>query len=172
MQATIQTNLKHFYKGTAKCCQSLVPTRAQIQVALEHKGTLTLTNGADAVWFTKMAETIYKAQTQEEAMVQELLEQWMKSGHGFVPEEKWDDIIRLGCEHVNSLNLFHPAKSKLKKLLNLHNKYQTDGACILEHGTNFCMAPNGYPPDNLFSTLRGTQVAAAHNIHEQHIQYQ
>jgi hypothetical protein len=69
-----------------------------------------------------MAETIYKAQKQEEAMVQELLKQLRKGGHGFVPDKKGDDIIRLGCENVNSLSLFHPTKSKLKKLLNLHNK--------------------------------------------------
>ena len=69
-----------------------------------------------------MAETIYKAQKQEEAMVQELLEQWRKGRHGFVSDKKGDDIIRLGCENVNSLSLFHPTKSKLKKLLNLHNK--------------------------------------------------
>ncbi len=55
-------------------------------------------------------------------MVQELLKQLRKGGHGFVPDKKGDDIIRLGCENVNSLSLFHPTKSKLKKLLNLHNK--------------------------------------------------
>jgi hypothetical protein len=98
-------------------------------------------------------------------MVQELLEQWRKGRHGFVSDKKGDDIIRLGCENVNSLSLFHPTKSKLKKLLNLHDKYQTDGACILEHGTNFCIAPNRYCPNNLFSAFQGMQVAAAHNIH-------
>jgi hypothetical protein len=105
-------------------------------------------------------------------MVQELLEHLRKGGHGFVPDEKGDDIIRLGCENVNSLSLFHPTKSKLKKLLNLHNKYQTDGACILEHGTNFRMAPNGYCPNDLFSAFWGSRVAAVHNIHKQHSRYQ
>ncbi len=94
---------------------------------MEHEGSATLTNGADAVWFTKIAETIYIAQTKEEAMVQELLKQWRKGGHGFKPDKKGDDIIRLGCENVNSLSLLHPTKSKLKKLLNLHNKYQKGG---------------------------------------------
>jgi hypothetical protein len=129
---------------------------ARIQAASEHKEAATLTNGADDVRFTKMAKTIYEARTQEEAMVQELLEQWRKGGHGFVPDEKGDDIIRLGCENKNSLSLFHPTKSKLKKLLNLHNKYQMDRACILEHGTNFRMAPDGYRPNDLFSAFWGS----------------
>ncbi len=129
---TIQTNLEHFCKGAAKCHQSLVPTHAQIRAVSEHEGAAALTNGMDAIWFTKMAETIHKAQTQEEAMVQELLKQWRMGRHGFVPDKKGDDIIRLGCENVNSLSLFYLTKSKLKKLLNFHNKYKTDGACILD----------------------------------------
>jgi hypothetical protein len=86
----------------------------QIWAVTEHKGTAKLTNGADAIWFTKMAEMIYKAQTQEKAMVQELLDQWWKGGHGFVPDVKGDNIIRLGCENMNCLSLFHPTKLKLK----------------------------------------------------------
>jgi hypothetical protein len=78
----------------------------------------------------------------------------------------------LGFENFNCLSLFHPTKSKQKKLLNLHNKYQTDGACILEHGIHFHMTPNGTRPSDIFVAYRGTRVSAAHNVHERHSRYQ
>jgi hypothetical protein len=53
--------------------------------------------------FTKMAETIHEAQTQEEATVQDLLDQWQMGGHGYVPDKKGYDTIRLRCENVNGL---------------------------------------------------------------------
>ena len=34
------------------------------------------------------------------------------------------------------------------------------------------MAPDGTRPDNIFAAYRGARVAAAHNIHKQHSQYQ
>jgi len=49
---------------------------------------------------------------------------------------KEDDILHLGCENVNSLSLYNPRGSKMRKLINIHNKYQTNGACIVEHGIN------------------------------------
>ncbi len=105
-------------------------------------------------------------------MVRDLLEQWRKGGHGYVPDNKGDNIVRLGCEHATSLNLYDPRSTKLRKLLSLHNKYQTDGACIVEHGTNFLMALVGQRPEDIFAAFRGSRVSAAHNIHEQHSRYQ
>jgi hypothetical protein len=138
---------------------------------MSKKGAGTLTQAADTVCFTNMAETIYEAWNQVEAMVKDLLDQWQKGGHGYVPDKKGDDTIRLGCKNMNSLRLFHPTKSKQMKLLNLHNKYQTDGACILEHGTNFRMTPGRTRPEDSFAAYRGTRVAASHNVHEQHSRY-
>ena len=105
-------------------------------------------------------------------MVWDLLEQWRKGGHGYIPDVKGDNIVRLGCENANSLSLYDPPLTKLRKLLSLHNKYQTDGACIVEHGTNFLMAPVGQRPEDIFAAFRGSRVSAAHNIHEQHSCYQ
>jgi hypothetical protein len=56
--------------------------------------------------------------------------------------------------------------------MSLYNKYQTDGACIVEHGTNFLMAPVGQQPEDIFAAFWGSCVSAAHNIHEQHSRYQ
>ncbi len=135
---------------------------------MTQEGVETLTHMVDMVWFNTIAESIHKARTQEEVMVQDLLEQWRKGGHRFVPDNKDDDILCLGCENVYSLSLFNPSKSKQRKLLNLHNKHQTDGACILEHGINFRMTPDGIRPDDIFAAYKGTRIAAAHNDNEQH----
>ena len=166
-QPQVQQNIAHFKKGAAECQCAQIPTYDCICAAMSHEGTATMTHLADTACHAQMAETIYAARTQEEALVQDLLEQWRKGGHGYVPDEKGDDIIQLGCENVNSLSLFHPTKSKQKKLLNLHDKYQMDGACILEHGIT-----DGTRPGDIFAAYRGTQVSAAHNVHEQHSRYQ
>ena len=64
--------------------------------------------------------------------------------NGYISESKEDDGIQLGCENVNSLSLFHPTKSKIRKLSNLH----------LEHGVNFKMAAAGSRPEDLFVGTR------------------
>ena len=105
-------------------------------------------------------------------MVQDLILQWQKGAHGYIPETKEDEILRLGCENVNSLSLYNPKGSKMRKLLNIHNKYQTDGACIVEHGINFRKSSDGTRPSDIFSGIRGSRVSAAHNVHEAHGRYQ
>jgi hypothetical protein len=160
-------NLTYFWKSAAECQQAQIPMPAQVCTAVSQVGAGTLTQMADTSCFTKTAEIIYEAQTQEEAMVQDLLDQWQKGGHGYVLDIKGDDTIRLGCKNVNSLSLFHPIKSKQKKLLNLHNS-QTDSACILKHGTIFWMAPDGFCSDDIVAAYQGMRVTAAHNVHKQH----
>ncbi len=110
--------------------------------------------------------------TKEEEMVEELLKDWQKGAHGYTPEVKEDNIIQLGCENVNSLSIFHPTKSKMRKLTNLHQGHQTDGACIVEHGINFKMAATGTHPEDLFLGVCSSRVSAGHNIHELHKHYQ
>ena len=171
--ATIQTNLKLFRWGSEAHRSTLVLTILQIRAAALSSGLDTHPNKAGSVWFAAAAETIYEERTQEEAMVQDLLEQWRKGGHSYIPDvRKGDDIVRLGCKNANSLSLFDLCLTKLRKLLSLDNKYQTDGACIVEHGMNFLMAPDGQRPEDIFAAFRGSRVSAAHNIHEQHSCYQ
>ncbi len=54
----------------------------------------------------------------------------------------------------------------MRRIINLHKKYQTDVACILEHGTNFSMLPEGKCAGNLFGRITGSRVSTAHNINE------
>ena len=162
--ATVQTNIKHFWWGLEAHRATLVPAIPQIRAVALSLGLATHPNKADSVRFTAAAETIYEARTQEEAMVRDLLEQWRKGGHGYVPDVKGDNTVRLGCENANSLSIYDPGLTKLRKLLSLHNKYQTNGACIVEHGTNFLMAPVGQRPEDIFAAFRGSCVSAAHNL--------
>ncbi len=92
-QPRVQQNLAHFKKGAAECQRAQIPTNDRICAAMTHEGTATMTRLADTICHTKMAETVYAARTQEEALVQDLLEQWRKGGYGYVPTKKGDDII-------------------------------------------------------------------------------
>jgi hypothetical protein len=61
----------------------------------------------------------------------------------------------------------------MRKLTNLHQRCQTDGACIVEHGINFKMAATGTTcPEDLFPGVCSSRVSACHNIHESHNHYQ
>jgi hypothetical protein len=104
--------------------------------------------------------------------VQELLNGWQKGAHGYILEVKDDNIIRLGCKDVNSLSIVHPTKSKMRKLTHLHQRHQTDGASIVEHGINFKMVATGTHPEDLFPGMCSSRVSAGHNIHELHNCYQ
>ncbi len=71
-----------------------------------------------------MAVEICATRTKEEEMVQELLKDWQKGAHQYIPEVKEDDVIlQLGCENFNSPSIFHPTKSKMRKLINRHQRY-------------------------------------------------
>jgi hypothetical protein len=122
--------------------------------------------------FCATAEEIHATRTKEEKMVQELLNAWQKGAHGYIPEVKEDNVIQLGCENVNSLSIFHPNKSKMRKLTHLHQRHQTDGAYIVEHGINFKIAATGTRPKDLFPGMCISRVSAGRNINELHNRYQ
>jgi hypothetical protein len=77
-----------------------------------------------------------------------------------------------GVKNVNSISIFHPTKSKMRKLTNLHERYQTYGVCIVEHRINFKMATTGTYQEDLFLGVCSSKVSADHNIHELHNRYQ
>jgi hypothetical protein len=60
----------------------------------------------------------------------------------------------------------------MHKLTHLHQRHQTNGACIVEHGINFNMAATGTCPEDLFPGMCSSRVSAGHNIHELHNCYQ
>jgi hypothetical protein len=65
------------------------------------------------------AEMIHSAQTNEEEIVRGILNQKGKGAHGFVPMEKEEDIIQLGCKNVNSLGMYNQKGLKMRQIINL-----------------------------------------------------
>ncbi len=60
----------------------------------------------------------------------------------------------------------------MRKLTHLHQRHQTDGACIVEHGISLKMAATGTHPEDLFPGMYSSRVSASHNIHELHNRYE
>ncbi len=77
---------------------------------------------AEGERFHARAVGICATRTNEEEMVQDLLNDWQKEAHGYIPEVKEVDVILLGCENVYCISIFHPNKSKMGKLTNLHQR--------------------------------------------------
>jgi hypothetical protein len=168
----VRRNLASYLQGALLCWAELISTEAQIWAATILDARTSKSTTADGEGFCAMAVEICATRTKEDKMVQELLKDWQKGAHGYIPEVKEDNVIQLGCENVNSLSIFCPTKSKMRKLTNLHQRYQTDGACIVEHGINFKMAGTGTRMEDLFPGVCSIRVSAGYNIHESHNQYQ
>ena len=83
------------------------------------------------------AEEIHHGWTDEDNTIQDLLNQWESGAHGYVPDMKDNNIIRLACENTNGLSLFHRKALKIRKLANLNSRYQTNDMCVVKHGVNF-----------------------------------
>ncbi len=144
----------------------------QIWAATMHDARTFSSTIAEGGGFHATAEEVHATRTKEEEMVWELLNGWQKGAHGYIPEVKDNNIIRLGCEHVNSLSIFHPTKSKMRKLTHLHQSHQMDGACMVKLGINFKMAATGTRPQDLFPGMCSSRVSVGHNIHKTHNRYQ
>jgi hypothetical protein len=150
----------------------LIPTDEQIRAATMHNARTFLFTTAEGEGFCATAEEVHATRTKEEEMVRELLNGWQKGAHGYIPKVEDNNIIRLGCKNVNSLSIFHPTKSKMRKLIHLHQRHQTDGACIVEHSINFKIAATGTRLEDLFPGMCSSRVSDGHNIHELHNRYQ
>jgi hypothetical protein len=152
----VRRNLASYTQEAVVCRAELIPTEAQLRAATTLDARASTSTTAEGEGFCTMAVEIYATKTKEEEMVQELLKDRQKGAHGYIPEVNEDDVIQLGCENVNSLSHFHPTKSKMRKLTNLHQRYQTDGACKVKHSVNFKMVATGTRPEDLFPKDRGS----------------
>jgi hypothetical protein len=154
------------------CRTELILADEQIRTATMHNARTFLSTSAEGEGFCATAEEVHATRTKEVEMVRELLNGWQKGAHGYIPEVKDNNVIHLGCENVNSLSIFHPTKSKMRNLTDLHQRLKTDGACIVEHSINFTMAATGTRLEDLFLGMCSSRVSAGHNIHELHNRYQ
>jgi hypothetical protein len=142
-------NLASHLQGASMCRTKLITMEEQIQAATMNNARTFLSTTTEGGGLCATAEEVHATRTKEEESVRELLNGWQKGAHEYIPEVKDDNVIYLGCENVNNLSIFHPTKSKMHKLTHLHQRHQTDGACIVEHDINFKMAATGTRPENL-----------------------
>jgi hypothetical protein len=168
----VTRSLASHLQGASMCRVELIPMEEQIRAATMHDLRTLLSTTTEGEGFRATAEEVHATRTKEEEMVRELLKGWQKGAHGYIPEVKDDNVIHLGCENVNSLSIFHPTKSKMRKLTHLHQRHQTDRACIVEHGIKFKMAAIGTRLEDLFLRMCSSRFSAGHNIHELHNRYQ
>jgi hypothetical protein len=112
----VRRNLASYIHGALLFWAEIIPTEAQIQAATIQDAKTFLSTTMEGEGFHATAEDVYATRTKEEEMVQELLKDWQKGAHGYIPEVKEDNVIQLGCENFNSLSIFHPTKSKMRKL--------------------------------------------------------
>jgi hypothetical protein len=159
-------NLRQFVVGAGEYHKDLVPTVEQIKAAVARESSKKASGADKTNPLQATAEMIYLARTKEEEIVKGILNQWGKGAHGFVPMVKEDDIVQLGCENVNSLSMYNQKETKMRRIINLHEKYQMDATCILEHGTNFSMLPEGKRMGDLCDGMPWSWVSTAQNTNE------
>jgi hypothetical protein len=112
----VRRNLASHLHAASLCRAELIPTEAQIQAASIQDARTFPSATAEGEGFCATAEEVYATRTKEEEMVQELLNDWQKGAHEYIPEVKEDYVIRLGYENINGLSIFHPTKSKMQKI--------------------------------------------------------
>jgi hypothetical protein len=93
----VRKNLSSYIHGAFLCLAELIPTEAQIWAATILDARPSTSTTAEGEKFCATAVEIYATRTREEEMVQELLKDWQKGAHGYIPEIKEDDAIQLGC---------------------------------------------------------------------------
>jgi len=116
------------------------------------------------------AEELHEARCEEETRVREMITEWTNGGHGYVPQEKPDEVLRLSVENVNSLSIYHPTDWKVKKLRAINNRYNTDATLLLESGVNWAQAPDERTPQALLGG-RKCRVSTGYNVHESGPEY-
>ncbi len=65
----------------------------QIWTATTLDARTLLSATAEGEGFCATAEEVYATRTKEKKMVQELLKDWQKGVHGYIPEVKEDNVI-------------------------------------------------------------------------------
>ena len=145
---------------------SIKPSHEAIRAATLNESNQAQDKRHEAATATADAWDVYRAGQDEDRIVREIVSQWRDGGHGFVPEVKPDDVLRLTGENTNSLSLYSPKQWKVKKLCNLNNKYQADGTLLIETGTQWDEAPDSKKPGALFNGSQRCRIEAAHNKNE------
>jgi hypothetical protein len=159
-------DLQKFAEDKSKCRKDLAPNNNQIQDYVTKESGKRVNILGNSNLLQAIAEMIHSARMNEEEIVRGILNQWGKGAHGFVPMEKEEDIIQLGCKNMNSLGMYNQKGSKMRRINNLHKQYLMEGTYNLEHGTNFSRLPESKRACDIFSRVLALQVSIAHNINK------
>ena len=180
-------NIKSFHQGAGNFRATLSPTEEQIRAATRKGVAEVDSRVTDNEGFWESAERVHAVRTTEEELVQELILQWQNEEHGYIPETKEDDILRLGCENVNSLSLYNLRGSDhgifdktaflddamdemslgSQRSLRLHELYKETRrnslrlrTCIneIEQSVSLVRSPVGVPPPNSGSAAPSVPV--------------
>ena len=152
--------------GRKKFKQKIGASQAQLSALTEEETAVQSSKHALDMIGLPLADSIYAARTDEERIVKDIVSQWEKGGHGYVPDSKPDDVLRLTMENAKSLSLFSPEQWKTKKLQNLNNKYEAGATLLNETGTNWNMAPIGKKLSDVFEPGKAKRIATGFNRHE------
>ncbi len=88
----MRRNLASYIQGATVCHTELIPTEAQIRAATTLDERVSMSTTVEGGGFCATAVEIYATRTKEEEMVQELLKDWQKGAHGYIPEVKEQDV--------------------------------------------------------------------------------
>ena len=162
---TAKDRVLRFCHGAQKTLAKVAPATEAIVEEVERRARLKV-KSKSATEINSSAEALYEAQREETEIVREMVSQWTQGGHGYIPEDKPDNVLRLSVENANSMSIYHPENWKVKKCCSINNRYGTDGTLLAEGGVNWAQAPEGKRPSQLFRGARKCRVAAGYNVHE------
>ena len=171
--AQVRKNKRMFKAGADQLRKEIHLSHDQIVEGMKKNQFNSDEAATDRNSYSGDAQDIYRTQTNEDNTINQLLEQWEGGAHGFVPEKKDENIIRLVGENVNSLGLYNRTNQKMFKLSNLISRYQSDGMCMVEHGMNFGHheSTGNKRIHELFSSIHDSRNSAGYNIHENFSRY-
>ena len=110
-----EEKLKSLTKGTKKFNKKILPTHDNLVLAVKKESkTKELSKEGEKEEIAATAVEIYEARLDEEDIVKEILTQWSNGGHGYIPEIKPGDIVRLTMENLNSLSVYAVGNWKVK----------------------------------------------------------
>ena len=129
----LQKKVVNYDLGAAELATSLMPTNEEITRAVDKEYNASK-KGALADKFRSSASKIAAAQKKASKIIEAMLKDWDKGGHGFVPHIKPDGIIRIIWENWNSLKYFtEKDHNRIRTIEEIRKHWNADlvGGCEL-----------------------------------------
>jgi hypothetical protein len=158
----VRGRLRSFRRGSKRYQQKIKPAPEDVLRSTADPNSQPLPRSDEPVFTAAAASAL----PDEQAAVNDLLRLIREGGAGFVHDSKPSDILQLYGENVNSLSLYDPdEKWKTTRLHRQLQRYQCDGALLLETGTDFRKLPEEKSLDLLLGDS-DCRVTTANNVTE------